>query len=191
MDPVRSKVSQEPADLPKANQTSNGMEHVLESVKANFPDLKFVEGEMFSWSPRSQTVTYKKGGTQKIWSLLHELAHALLGHNSYTTDFELLILEVAAWEKAKELAKKHGIAINEERIQDCIDTYRDWLYQRSSCPTCDSTSLQHNAVTYRCFNCGTSWTVTASRFCRPYRLTTKQQKTPPEGSPKSLQTTFL
>jgi predicted RNA-binding Zn-ribbon protein involved in translation (DUF1610 family) len=166
------------------------MEKLLERVRPLYPALSFIEGDAFSWSPSSKTITYALGGTQKTWSLLHELAHANLGHISYKTDFELLLLEVAAWEKAKELAKAYSIKIDEERIQDCIDTYRDWLYQRSSCPSCDSTSLQHNAVTYQCFNCGTSWTVTASRFCRPYRLT-KQQKTPPGSSPKSLQTTFM
>lgn len=166
------------------------MEKLAANIRQAHPTLKVIEGEAFSWSPASQTITYKPGGQQKAWSLFHELAHALLGHKTYETDFELLLLEVAAWERAKELANQYKVAIDEERIQDCIDTYRDWLYQRSSCPTCDNTSLQQNAVTYQCFNCGTTWTVTASRFCRPYRLTTKQQKTPPEV-PKNLQTTFM
>jgi len=122
--------------------------------------------------------------------MLHELAHATLGHNSYETDFELLLLEVAAWDKAKALARDYGETIDDEHVQDCIDTYRDWLYQRSNCPACSTTSLQESAVSYKCFNCGSSWTVTASRFCRPYRLMAKQQKTPHEA-PKSFETTFL
>lgn len=162
---------------------------LLKSINQNYPNLDLVEGTAFSWSPNTKTITYALDGKQKTWSLLHELAHALLGHSSFETDFELLLLEVAAWEKAKALAAEHNIEIDEEHIQDCIDTYRDWLYQRSNCPACDNTSLQQNSITYRCFNCGTAWTVTASRFCRPYRRTTKQ-KTSSEA-PKNLQTTFL
>jgi ribosomal protein L37AE/L43A len=168
------------------------MASVLLDVRADYPDLTFTEGEAFSWSPRKQTITYKPVRSQKVanWSLLHELAHALLSHHRYQSDFELLLLEVAAWDKARELATDYGIKIDEDHIQDCIDTYRDWLHQRSRCPSCNNTSLQHNSVIYKCFSCETSWTVTASRFCRPYRLTSKQQKTPSEAL-MSSGTTFL
>jgi hypothetical protein len=51
-----------------------------------------------------------------------------------------------------------------------LDTYRDWLYKRSICPTCTAKCLQQgDFVHYRCFNCHTTWRVTASRFCRAYR----------------------
>lgn len=168
------------------------MDSLLRALKADYSRLKFAKGESFSWSPTTKTVTYKLSEDDRLntWSLLHELAHALLNHKTYHTDFELLLLEVAAWEKAKELAAEHDADIDEGHIQDCIDTYRDWLHQRSNCPTCGSTSLQQNSTTYKCFNCNGCWTVTASRFCRPYRLSSKQQKTPPEVL-KEPQTTFL
>ncbi len=167
------------------------METLLRRVKSDYPKLKLIKGSAFSWSPATNTITYKSA-TDKVrsWSLLHELAHALLGHKSYGTDLELLLLEVAAWNKAKLLAEAYDIQIDDNHIQDCIDTYRDWLYQRSTCPLCSNTSLQQDSVTYRCFNCNTSWTVTASRFCRPYRLTSKQQKTP-SAARESSETTFL
>ena len=172
-----------------------GLEKLLPKLQRDFPGLAFAKGETFSWSPKTYTVTYgtqasRRQGIPAEWSLLHELAHALLGHQNYHTDFELLLLEVAAWHKAEALAADYGIQINDDHVQDCIDTYRDWLYQRSACPTCSNTSLQLNSVTYQCFNCSTKWTVTASRFCRPYRLTTKQQKTP-SAAPESVGTTFL
>lgn len=168
------------------------METLLKRLKAAHPKLKFSGGEAFSWSPSTSTVTYKTAGDEQLnqWALLHEVAHAVLKHKKYNTDFELLLLEVAAWQKAKELAEAERIEIDEDHVQDCIDTYRDWLYQRSNCPTCSNTSLQQNSVTYRCFNCGGSWTVTASRFCRPYRLSSHTEKTPPEALTGS-QTTFL
>ena len=167
------------------------MTDLLASLKKDHASLTFNENVTFSWSPAKKTITYslKNNETLTNWSLLHEVAHALLGHKNYETDFELLLLEVAAWQKAKELANNYAIQIDEDHIQDCLDTYRDWLYQRSSCPTCSNTSLQQDATTYACFNCGASWTVTASRFCRPYRLSAKQ-KTPSEAL-TGKQTTFL
>lgn len=169
------------------------MPRLLLTLQSDFPKLKFVNGPAFSWSPSSRTITYKTVRPTKLanWSMLHELAHATLGHQHYQTDFELLLMEVEAWDKAKSLAESYGLAIDEDHIQDCIDTYRDWLYQRSACPTCTNTSLQHDSVTYKCFNCDTVWTVTASRFCRPYRLTAKQQKTPPQSPQTGSETTFL
>lgn len=174
---------------------STGMEKLLAKLRSDYPRLTFTKGESFSWSPKTRTVTYSLNAEQRPdippeWSLLHELAHALLGHRNYQTDFELVLLEVAAWCKAEKLAQDYDVQIDDDHVQDCIDTYRDWLYQRSACPTCGNTSLQENSVTYRCFNCSTAWTVTASRFCRPYRLTNKQQKTP-SAAPESVGTTFL
>ena len=168
------------------------MEQLLTRLKAAHPKIKFCGGEAFSWSPSTSSVTYKTAGNDQLnqWALLHEVAHAILKHKKYDTDFELLLLEVAAWQKAKELGVQEQIDIDEDHVQDCIDTYRDWLYQRSNCPTCGNTSLQQNAVTYRCFNCDGSWTVTASRFCRPYRLSSPKTKTQAEA-PESTGTTFL
>lgn len=168
------------------------MVDLVNKIKRDYPSLNILPGLHFGWSPKTRTITYRLESSGQIasWSLLHELAHACLDHNNYETDLELLLLEVAAWGKAKELAHVYAENIDEDHTQDCIDTYRDWLYQRSTCPTCSTTSLQHNSVTYRCFNCETSWTVTSSRFCRPYRLTTKQQKTPP-AIPKDAVATFL
>lgn len=107
-----------------------------------------------------------------VWSLLHETGHALLDHTSYKADFELLRLEVEAWERAKLLAADLDVAIDEDHIQDCLDTYRDWLFKRSICPQCNTKCLQQgDFVHYRCFNCHTVWRVSSSRFCRAYRST--------------------
>jgi hypothetical protein len=136
--------------------------------------LEFVAGKVFCWSPADRQVRYKAGadGPAAICSLLHELGHAVLDHKRYGQDFELLELEVDAWEAAKRIAAKYSITIDEDHAQDCLDSYRDWLYRRSICPTCATKSLQTDGQpSYRCFNCGTGWRVAASRFCRPYRQT--------------------
>ena len=148
------------------------MQELLSKLAAGYPAIKFVEGTTFYWSPRTQSVTYAAGSTQpeiSTWSLLHEVSHGILGHQNYRSDFELVQLEVAAWQHAKILAKKHGIKIDPEHIEDCLDTYRDWLHMRATCPACGTVSAQKDARTYECFNCHANWHVSTSRFCRPYR----------------------
>lgn len=145
---------------------------LLEKLKADFPDIRFAEGETFYWSPKDSTVTYAEVSTLPevaAWSLLHEVSHGILGHAEYKTDFELVQLEVGAWKHAGKLAKRYGIKIDPEHVQDCLDTYRDWLHRRSTCPECGTVSLQSDPRTYRCFNCRATWHVSNSRFCRPYR----------------------
>lgn len=150
------------------------MKELICQLESKFPDLAFKSGQRFAWSPETGEIFYKSRarGEQAMWSLLHETGHAKLGHTTYRADYELLRLEVAAWEEAKNLAQELNIVIDENHIQDCLDTYRDWLYKRSICPNCSAKSLQQNDYSrYRCFNCHTTWRVTASRFCRAYRTT--------------------
>jgi hypothetical protein len=153
------------------------MDKIIAKLKHLVPHVNFIEGDVFCWSPETTSITYEPTDSDqaldelspKIWALCHEMGHAVLEHKSYITDFELLFMEAEAWDKGKEIASTIGITIDEEHIQDCLDTYRDWLHKRSRCPTCLITSLQESATRYRCHNCSTQWKVTASRFCRPYR----------------------
>lgn len=148
------------------------MKELLAKLETDFPELKFEAGETFYWSPGNSTVTFAAGSTQPDvakWSLLHEVSHGILGHKNYKSDYELVQLEVSAWQQAKQLAKKYNIKIDSEHIQDCLDTYRDWLHLRATCPTCGTVSTQKDSSTYQCFNCQTVWHVSSSRFCRPYR----------------------
>jgi len=148
------------------------MENLITELETRFPELRFTPGRQFYWSPETGEIAYEAGarGKQAVWSLLHETGHALSGHESYEADFELLRLEIDAWERARRLAADLGVDIDEDHIQNNLDTYRDWLYQRSICPACGTKSLQQgDFVHYRCFNCHTVWRVTASRFCRAYR----------------------
>jgi hypothetical protein len=160
------------------------MQKLLDDLAILLPHITCKSGAAFRWSPQEQEITYR--GTAHPteldeWALLHEAGHALLNHKTYNSDLELLLLEVAAWEKASEVAAELGILIDPEHIQDCLDTYRDWLHQRSTCPVCTTTCLQISSTTYRCHNCSTEWRVSTSRFCRAYRrrsLTGKEKKSP-------------
>jgi predicted RNA-binding Zn-ribbon protein involved in translation (DUF1610 family) len=138
----------------------------------DYPQFKFEPGQQEHWSPKTNTITYSQAEplAELQYGLLHELAHALLGHNSYNSDFELLKLETEAWALAVKIGKKYKIKLDPDHIQDCLDTYRDWLHRRSKCPTCGMHVLQDNSSSYKCFNCGTGWQVSARRFARPYRL---------------------
>jgi ribosomal protein S27AE len=154
------------------------MESILERLRQDYPILEFVESDAFYWSPFDKKIHYANGSPIAAqWSVLHETAHALLEHTAYSLDFELLQMEVAAWELAKELAAKYGIAMDDDHIQNCLDSYRDWLYKRSICPSCGNRSTQHdNGSRYQCFNCHGTWAVTSSRFCRPYRHSRDNEK---------------
>jgi hypothetical protein len=150
------------------------MQKLLNTLRTQYPELKFSAGKQFCWSPETSEIFYKKDlkDVHAVWSLLHETGHALLGHANYYRDFELLKLEVAAWEQAEKLAMNLNISIDIDHIQDCLDTYRDWLYKRSICPICQTKCLQMDDHSkYHCFNCHTVWKVSSSRFCRAYRST--------------------
>lgn len=164
------------------------MQKLLRKVRGDYPKITFRQSDKFCWSPKKSEVLYDtsdQNSPTSDWSLLHEVGHALLEHKTYSSDIELIEMEAAAWQKAQELGRNYGHKIDEDHIQDCLDTYRDWLHQRSACPRCNNRSLQQDNRHYKCFNCGQIWVVSASRFCRPYRLT-KQTKT----SPLKHKTTF-
>ena len=147
------------------------MKALLKQLQADFPSVVFEASSQFYWSPKDRVVYYDpcKNTVKARWALLHELSHGLLGHTTYKSDFELLQLEVAAWKQSREVASAYGIGIDEEHVQDCLDTYRDWLHARSTCPTCTEHGLQNAQGLYNCLNCNSQWNVSKARFCRPYR----------------------
>lgn len=164
------------------------MNSLLKKLKRDYPELTFTATKEFCWSPKTQEISYNSEAVNSrtgTWSLLHEIGHAIAKHNTYNSDFELLQLEATAWEEGRKIGKNYGYDIDANHIEDCLDTYRDWLHQRSACPKCNNRSFQQNNRQYSCFNCGTSWSVSPSRFCRPYRMV-KKTKT----SPSQSKTTF-
>ena len=145
---------------------------ILPRLQRDFPELSFVASTQFSWHAGRQNIAYNKsrlGAERGVGAMLHELGHALLHHTDYESDVELLQMEISAWEKAHELAKKYEVSLDQDYIEDCLDSYRDWLHVRATCPACFERSLQTTRHTYGCHNCGTVWRVTRSRLCRPYR----------------------
>jgi hypothetical protein len=147
------------------------MEKFVETLRRDYPQITFQEAAVASWSPEQRQVFYSPGEQHTgLWSVLHELGHALLDHRSYESDINLLQKETDAWQQAVTIAKRYQVVIDPEHIQNCLDTYRDWLHKRSTCPTCGSHGLQQSKSLYCCLNCRGTWKVSSARFCRPYRL---------------------
>lgn len=148
------------------------MDNLIPTLSKTYPDITFTEGSRFYWSPRNRSVVYKKSSllhNRGLWSLLHELSHGLLDHSTFETDFELLCMERDAWEHARKISKDFGISLDDNHVQDCLDSYRQWLYLRSTCPNCTSAGLQIRSGSYRCINCNNTWSVSRSRMSRSYR----------------------
>ena len=149
---------------------------LVKKLQTDYPDLSFKESDLFHWTPDKKTIYFPLNMTkqdEKI--LLHELAHALLEHTDYDKDIELLHRESEAWEYASEtLSKRYSVVIDEEDIEEAMNSYRDWLHKRSLCPECFSNAPQQPKNTYKCLACGCSWRANDARICelRRYKVKT-------------------
>lgn len=133
---------------------------LVQQLENSYPALKFAKGPSARWSPTETTVYYDPHESHADWVLLHETAHGVLGHNGYRRDVELLQLERAAWHHAMTvLAPIFAIDIASDFIETQLDTYRDWLHSKSTCPTCQSTGFEQTQQHYTCIHCGASWRV--------------------------------
>lgn len=142
---------------------------LIKAVKTDYPSISLREAESFLWIPQQHTVEYDPSGNEAY--LLHELGHALLQHDSYSRDIELLAIERAAWTYAIDnLASKYGLEIDPELVESSLDTYREWMHARSTCPTCDLNGVQTGPQLYRCVSCGTTWSVNEARGCNLRRF---------------------
>ena len=147
----------------------------IDEIQSKFTSYSFVEGELFYWSAKSQSVYYNRAELETppgLYRLLHELGHALCDHQTFQSGVALLSLEVEAWEKAKEIAADYNVTIPEDHIESCLDSYRDWLHKRSTCPKCETISVEYEPNYYRCFNCLHRWNVSGNQLLRCYRRAT-------------------
>jgi hypothetical protein len=146
---------------------------LLPKLHETYPQIAFAAGNRYAWSPDSHTVFYDESDPDNISLLLHELAHGLLDHHSYSKDVELIAIESEAWDKALELAPLYKIKITDDNVQDNLDTYREWLHARSTCPSCEATGYQSGKNIYTCVACSHTWKVNEARICALRRYSTK------------------
>lgn len=142
---------------------------LVAKLDKKFPKVSFVESTTFKWDPGELKIYYSPNSKNSLWSLLHEVGHMVLKHQTYRSDFSLLKMEAQAWHKSREIADEYGIEIDPQHIEKCLDSYRDWLYARSNCRECLQTGMEVSTGLYRCINCQFKWKVTPQRFCRVYR----------------------
>lgn len=146
-----------------------------ETLKNDYKAFHFELGENFEWSPPTATITYVVEDPYADSRLLHELSHAILKHQSYDRDIDLIAMERDAWQYARmELAPYYKVVIESDIIHHDMNTYRDWLHGRSTCPYCNSNGIQTKKLEYQCVTCRKSWHVNEARTCslRRYKLET-------------------
>lgn len=124
----------------------------FERLKADYPDFQLQMGRKFAFRP-PRTIIIGPYEQNARLLLLHELGHALSGHNNFNLDIGRLKMEVEAWEKAKCLAYNYGINWDENVMETELDTYRDWLHQKSRCPKCGLTRFETPDGQYHCPRC--------------------------------------
>jgi hypothetical protein len=140
-------------------------------LRRDFPLFAFTASDSFRWSPQDKTVFYDSR-SEDTASLLHELGHAQLNHADYSKDIELIEMERDAWECAvRTLANAYAVTISDDYVQRALDTYRDWLHARSTCPHCKATGVQMKKNLYKCVACSTRWRVNDARVCALRRYT--------------------
>lgn len=142
---------------------------LVDKVRKDFPEITFIAGDDFVWSAATSTITYQPLKKQAdVSAFLHELAHARLEHINFGSDIELLSKEAEAWHYAQAyLAPRYNFAIVSDYIEDQLDSYRDWLHNRSLCPNCRQTGIQNatQMAQYNCLNCNQKWRVNDARRC--------------------------
>lgn len=145
--------------------TTASIRSLLRLLVRDYPAISFIEEDNYKWQPETKTVSFSLH-PPSIGRLLHELGHALLDHRTYLRDIDLLKMERDAWQKARERADFYGVRVSESIVDEHLDSYRDWLHARSTCPHCQTNGLQTSLRNYRCIECGTAWTVNEAKQCQ-------------------------
>ena len=118
----------------------------------DYDQFCFKVGKKFAFRPPKTIVLGPSEPFSELLAL-HEVSHAICKHRDFKTDVERLRMEVQAWETAKELASSYDIEVDEELVQGELDTYRDWLHQKSRCPKCGLTRFETSDGIYHCPGC--------------------------------------
>ena len=118
----------------------------------DFSDYRFILGTKFKFRPPKTIVIGPPEPFSQLL-VLHEVGHAICKHKSFKMDVRRLKMENQAWEEARKLAVRYKVPVDEDLIQDQLDTYRDWLHQKSRCPDCGLTRFQTSDGQYHCPRC--------------------------------------
>lgn len=139
-------------ELAFQNGYDNEQVTFFEQLRADCRDYRFRMGRKFAFRPPKTVVIGPPEPYAELLAL-HEVSHAICKHRDFKVDVERLKMEVEAWEKARELADRYNVDYDEELVQRELDTYRDWLHQKSRCPHCGLTRFQTPDTRYHCPRC--------------------------------------
>lgn len=134
------------------NGYDKGVVEFFERLTGDFPEFQFVLGAKFAFRP-TRTVVIGPPEPFSRLLVLHEVGHAVYKHKGFKTHVGRLKMENQAWEEAKKLASRYGVEVDEDFVQDQLDSYRDWLHQKSRCPVCGLTRFQTPDSQYHCPRC--------------------------------------
>lgn len=128
--------------------------NLITNIQDKYPELEFLAGDRFKFTPPNK-IFYCDD--QPPLLLLHELGHYTSKHYDYSGDIELVHIEALAWQEAKQHCASFGVEWDEDFAQDCLDSYRNWLYANSLCPICNLSGYQDNFGIYHCPLCNKTW----------------------------------
>jgi len=134
-------------------------------LEEDYPQFNFKPSDNFFWSFKENTIFYVEDAKNQFILALHELSHALLKHNNFNYDVELISMERQAWDYAKDIALKYEINIPDQFIQSNLDSYRNWMHMRSTCINCKAIGVQCSRYSYKCPACKQTWKVNDAREC--------------------------
>lgn len=137
----------------------NGQGEFLEELMRLYPQFAFREGRRFKYRP-PKTIYVAYVDENFALLTLHELGHGLCKHKDYNTHIERLKIEREAWECARavflkhpEWAEKYHFDFDDDFVEAQLDTYRDWLHQKSICKKCGLSCFQTPDGRYHCPRC--------------------------------------
>ncbi len=147
-----------PDSLKNTTIPKNAQDFLIALTEA-YPDFSWQLGTRFKYHPeKTIMIDQNSPAPWPYFALLtlHELGHALSHHKDYKTDVERLRIESEAWQRAKREITAHpnwGVAYDEEFAEYELDSYRDWLHQKSKCKKCGLTRYQTTDGKYHCPQC--------------------------------------
>ena len=138
-----------------STQKARLMDDIVKQLKKDYPDFRFIDGARFSFKPPKTIVIGPYEGEKTPMLLFHELGHALSKKYSYKLGIERLKIESIAWQTGKKAYQNYSNLPlwDNDFVEDNLDTYRDWLHQKSTCKTCGLTMYQDVNNSWRCPYC--------------------------------------
>lgn len=130
---------------------------LVSRLQRDYPEFHFVYGKRFSFRPPKTIVIGPDEGKNTPLLVFHELGHAISGEYSYALSIERLKIESLAWQEGKKAYQNYqDLALpawDDSFVEDNLDTYRNWLHQKSKCPSCGLTRYQDANQKWCCPYC--------------------------------------